>query len=110
MLKFMAITLAAVSIGLIAASPADARGGGSCCCVQDTTASADSHAAARPDQGGRVAQAPQSGRRYSYDPSMDAPSTRTYQPRSYGSGMRARSSAPAWALQKTNDAKYRVGR
>ena len=108
MYKFVAITFAVLFVSLVATAPAQARGRG-CCCVHDA-ASTPSVTPAVPEKGRDTARAPEANRRYSYEPSLDAPSTRAYQPRSYRGGMRARSSAPAWSLQKTDDAKYRVGR
>ena len=107
MYKFIAVTLAVVSVSLIAAKRADARG--DCCCVRDA-APAPAAAPAAPRKADDAAQAPQTSRRYSYEPSFDEPSTRTYQPRSYSGGMRRRSSSPAWSLQKTDPGKYRAGR
>lgn len=64
-------------------------------------------ASVRTNKGSQGAQAPQATRRYSYEPSLDAPSTRRYeQPRYFGGGMRSRSSAPARSLQKTDFGKY----
>ena len=106
MYKLIVVTLAVVSIGLMAATPAQAGNG--CCCVK--AAAAPHASAAVPQQRSEAAQAPQGTRRYSYEPSLDAPTRTYYQPRSYGGGMRSRSSAPAWSLQKTDPRKYRDGR
>ena len=108
MYKFVAMAFAVLFVSLVATAPAQAGGRG-CCCVHDA-ASTPSVTPAVPEKGRDMARAPEATRRYSYEPSMDARSTTTYQPRYYRGGMRSRSSAPAWSLQKTDDAKYRVGR
>lgn len=108
MYKLNNITGAIFSLVFVAVTPSWARGSGCCC---GSMASLPTATVVAPRGGNETAFPSQRIRRYSYEPSMDTSSTGTYyQPRSFGGGMRSRSSAPPWSLQKTDPGKYRAGK